>query len=408
MSSPIDPALAERLDRIQRPAMIAGAAGLALTFLALIVAPRWSFPAYLVAYLFWLGIALGSLAALLLHQLVGGLWGFLIRRAAEAAALTLPLMALLFIPIALGLRALYPWADPETVRHSALLQHKAPYLNTGFFLARTAIYFGLWIALALLLRLGSRQQDEVEEPYPTRWTQTVSGPGLVLWFMAVTFAMIDWIMSIEPEWYSTIYAVILLVGFVLSTLAAMVIIAERLSGDPTLARVATPEGFHDLGNLMLAFTMLWAYTSFSQYLIIWMGNLSEEIPWYLRRSRDGWWWVALALILFQFFLPFFLLLSRERKRRPAEHVRVCWVILAMHFVDLSWQVLPAFPASNVLAFWAVVPAMVGIGGLWTAAFTWRLKERPLLPRHDPLLDAVIAHHGEEHGHVQEIPLDRVI
>ena len=407
-----DPATLAWLERVQRPALIAGGAGAVLCALAAVIAPRWFLPAYLVAFLFWLGIALGALGAVMLHQLVGGVWGFVIRRLAEAATLTLPLMALLFLPIVLGMHSLYPWADAEEVGKSAALQHKAPYLNVTWFLIRAAIYFAVWIGLALLIRLGSRRQDEVPESYPTRWTQTLSGPGLVLWFLAITFAMVDWAMSLEPEWYSTIYGAMLLVGFSLSALAMLVIVAERLAGARPLSLVATPEGFHDLGNLLLAFTMLWAYISLSQYLIVWMGNLTEEIPWYLRRSQGGWWGLALGLILFHFFLPFFLLLFRARKRRPSELVRVCWVLLAMHFFDLCWLILPAFPrnssgAPNILAFWGVVPAMVGIGGLWLAVAAWFLRARPLLPLHDPLLEEVFEHHGEDHGQVHEKPTERI-
>ena len=193
----------------------------------------------------------------------------------------------------------------------------------------------------------------------------------------------------------------LLVGFSLSALATLVIVAERLAGTQPLSRVVSAEGFHELGNLLLAFTMLWAYFSLSQYLIIWMGNLIEEIPWYLRRSRGGWWGLALGLILFHFFLPFFLLLFRERKRRSSELVRVCWFLLAMHLFDLCWLILPAFPASNLLAYWGVVPAMVSIGGLWLAVAARFLRARPLLPLHDPLLEAVLAHELEHrHGHAQ--------
>ena len=245
---------------------------------------------YLAAYLFWLGIALGSLAIVMLHHLVGGFWGFLIRRPLEAAMMTLPLMGLLFLPLLLDLGSIYPWARPTAVAADAVLQHKQPYLNVSFFVVRAAIYFTLWIGLALLAQPGSSRQDQTEDPAPTRWRQTFAAPGLVLYFLSMTFAAIDWGMSLEPDWYSTIYGVMLMIGQGLSALAAMIVVASCLRGSGRCRTWRAPDAFHDVGNLMLAFTMLWAYMSFSQYLIIWSGNLTEEIPWYLYRSVGIWWW----------------------------------------------------------------------------------------------------------------------
>jgi hypothetical protein len=217
---------------------------------------------------------------------------------------------------------------------------------------------------------------------------------MVAYFLAVTFAMIDWGMSLEPDWYSSIYGVMLLVGQVLATLAILIIVTAWLSETKPLAEVATPQAFNDLGNLLLAFVMLWAYMSFSQYLIIWSGNVAEEIPWYLRRSVGGWRAVAVSLIAFHFFVPFFLLLSRDRKRNAGALATVCVPILFMRFVDINWVILPAFSARNMLEFWSVVPAFVGIGGIWIAVFFNRLGARPLLPRNNPQLKAALEHHGE--------------
>ena len=383
-------------ERFQRNFLIAGATGGALCAVAALVDRPAAMASYLTAYLFWLGIALGSLAIVMLHYLVGGFWGFLIRRPLEAATMTLPLMGLLFLPLLIDLGAIYPWAQRSTVAASRVLQHKQPYLNVSFFIIRAAIYFTLWIGLALVMNLGSKRQDRTEDPAPTRWTQTFAAPGLVLYFLSMTFAAVDWGMSLEPDWYSTIYGVMLMIGQGLSTLAAMVVIASLLARVRPLSELAQPDVFHDVGNLMLAFTMLWAYMSFSQYLITWSGNLTEEIPWYLRRSIGVWWWVALSLILFHFFLPFFLLLNREAKRQYQSLWKIAVLILIVHAVNDAWLVLPALGSPNVFRFWAVIPAFAGIGGLWAAVFTWQLKGKPLVPRHDPMLAEAFVRHGAHH------------
>jgi hypothetical protein len=383
-------------ERYQQSFLTAGVAGIALCGAALFFDRSAALASYLAAYLFWLGIALGSLAIVMLHCLVSGFWGFLIRRPLEAAMMTLPLLALLFLPLLFGLGALYPWARPETVAADAVLQHKAPYLNVGFFALRAAIYFTLWIGLAFLLNGCAKRQDEVEDPAPTLRAQSIAGPGLLLYFLSMTFAAVDWGMSLEPDWYSTIYGVMLMIGQGLSTLALAAIAASLLAQVRPLSSLAQPEAFNDVGNLMLAFTMLWAYMSFSQYLIIWMGNLTEEIPWYLHRSVGLWWWCALALILFHFFLPFFLLLSREAKRQSQNLWKIAALVLLMHAVNDAWLVLPALGLANVLRFWVFLPAFLGIGGLWAAAFTWQLKRKPLVPRNNPALAAALIHHGAHH------------
>jgi hypothetical protein len=383
-----------RTAQLRRRALLTGGIGLGV-WLLLALFSRAAFPAYLAAYVFVLGLAVGSLGFLMLHHLVGGQWGFVVRRPLEAATMTLPLMALLFLPIVLGMRSLYEWADPEAVKASALLQQKAGYLNVGFWLVRAVIYFGIWIGLAYLIRRGSVAQDATEDPSPTYRNQAISGPGLVITFLVVTFAAIDWMMSIEPEWYSTIYGVMVMIGWAVSTLAMLIVVAAWLSDVRPLAGLADEEGFHDLGNLLLAFTMLWAYMSFSQYLIIWMGDLTEEVPWYLKRSYGGWRLVCGALIVFHFFVPFFCLLVRANKRRPARLWRVAAVLLVMHLVNDAWLIIPAFP-TQWLQLLALAPALAGVGGLWLWAFLGGLTSRPLLPRHDPLLAAVLSHHGGGH------------
>lgn len=389
--------LPERVAYVRRLGLASGLIGLGVWLAMALFSPA-AYPAYLVAYTYVLGLSVGSLAALLLHHLVGGDWGFVIRRPLEAATAPLPLMALLFLPLLFGSNNLYEWTHADVVRDSTVLSDKAGYLNIWFWTARAALYFALWIGISTLFRRWSVEQDQTESPAPTWRRQAFAGPFLVIVFLTVTFTAIDWMMSIEPHWYSTIYGVMVLVGWVLCTLSVTIIVATVLRKVPPLDRVATPTGFGELGNLLLAFTMLWAYMSFSQYLIIWSGNLAEEVPWYLRRSIGGWRYLAASLMIFHFFVPFFCLLIRETKRSADRLWRVCVALLVMHFLNDAWLIIPAFPEGQWVSILALVPATLGVGGIWVASFAHHLTSRPLLPSgHDPLLAEVFAHHGQHGG-----------
>jgi hypothetical protein len=383
----IDPDLRERLRRIQFGGLIGGALALALCAGACAIWPDAVLQSYLVGFMFWIGIALGSLGLTMLHHLVGGSWGMIVRRPMESAGMTLLPLALLFLPLALGLGRLYPWARPDAALHDPDLAHKLVYLNPAFFLIRAAVYFATWLLLAWALSHFSRTQDERADLSISGWLQALSGPGLVVLFLTGTFSAIDWMMSLEPKWASTIYGAMVVVGQALATLAAMILVAVLLSRNPPIAGAAAPDRLNDLGNLMLAFTMLWAYVSFSQFLIIWCGNLPEEIPWYLRRARGPWQWVALLLVLFHFFLPFFVLLFRESKRRARLLIGVAALILTMHWLDVVWLILPASadPASPKFP-WLELPlsllATLGIGGVWVSVFLGRLQRGPLIPLND--------------------------
>ena len=348
-----------------------------------LIQPQPFFRAYLSAYIFWVGIPVGCLALLMLHHLVGGRWGFMIQRVLEAAIQTLPLMALLFIPLLFGLADLYPWARAEVVAADPLLQQKAAYLNMPFFIARAVVYFTIWIVLGHLLVKWSLEQDRTADPTLTPKLQKLSGPGLVLYGLTVTFAAIDWVMSLEPKWYSTIFGMIFIVSDGLTALAFVIVVSDRIKDETPLARVVSADRFHDLGNLLLALVMLWAYMHFSQFLLIWSGNLVEEIPWYLNRIGGGWEWVAIALILFLFALPFALLLLRTTKRSAAILARVAAVILFMHWLVVLWMVAPSFHPAQFHLHWMDIVAPIGIGAVWLGAFLGYLKARSLLPLHDP-------------------------
>jgi hypothetical protein len=378
------------IGRIQQRSLIIGVVGIVLLLIgALLVAePAQFFRSYLIGYIFWMGIALGCLAICMLQHLSGGAWGLVIRRLLESATRTLPLMALLFLPLILGAYkyGLYPWAVAEKVSSSKLLQHKAEYyLNMPFFLGRAVFYFGVWIGLTYFLNKWSREQDASSDPQITRRLQVLSGPGLVLYGLTVTFASIDWVMSLEPEWFSTIFGILFMGGQGVSAMAFVIAMAVLLAKREPMSRVFAPNHFHDLGKLLLAFVMLWAYFNFSQFLIIWAGNLPEEIPWYLHRLRGGWQWFGLALVVFHFALPFLLLLSRDLKRSARKLVGIAVLVIVMRFVDLFWMIAPEFSHGGFHIHWMDIIAPIGVGGLWLAAFMWQLKGRPLLPLRDPHL-----------------------
>ncbi len=404
--------------------LIAVAAGLGVCLLAALIPQTRGIigRAYLTGWSFWFGLSLGGLCLTMLHHLTGGRWGLAVRRPFESAGMTLLPMAVLLLPVVLGAfdssGSLYRWANPEWVEHHEVVKAKAGYLNPGFFAVRYVLYFALWVPLAWLLYRWSSEQDATT-PYakagyadPSRRLAVLSGPGLAAVFLSATFAIVDWIMSLEPDWYSSMHPVMVLVGWGLCTWAGGTIVTALLRHRAPLDRINRPILFNDLGNLMLAFTMLWAYTSFMQFLIIWSGNLAEEIPWYLRRIRGGWEFIAVLLIAFHFFAPFFLLLMRGLKRQPELLRRLALAILVIHFLDLCWLILPSAAEDPLGSQVGLSPigillsaaAAVGVGGVWLLVFSHFLAARPLAPMGDPaveyLSDDLIHEHapGHSHGH----------
>ncbi len=378
--------LKPELDRVQRQSLTVGGVALLLCVVGAFFNAEQFFRSYLVAYLFWISIPLGSFAVLMLHHLVGGAWGFVIRRLLEAATRTIWLMLILFLPILVGLTSLYEWTHAETVAADELLQHKESYLNIPFFLARAVIYFGLWLVGMYFLNKWSTEQDRTHDAGLTRRLQVLSGPGLLLWGATITFMSIDWVMSLEPAWYSAIFGMLFMVGQGLTTLAFMIVALSRLWNQPPLLGVVTRSHFHDLGSLMLTFVMLWAYVGFSQFLIIWSGNLPEEIPWYLHRTHGGWQQVGASLMIFHFALPFLLLLSRTTKGSIVILSTLAATMLLMRWVDVFWLVMPTFQPAQLQLHWLDPVAVIGVGGLWVGTFGWQLKREPLLPLYDPRLE----------------------
>ena len=379
------PELGER----QRQLQIAGSVGLAVSLVGVFVNSTQFLQSYLMAYMFVLGITLGCLALGMVHQLSGGAWGVVIRRPLGAATRTLPLVTLLFLPIAFGMHRLYPWTDAAAVARDEVLQHKQLYLNTPFFLVRAAVYFLVWNVVTYFLNAWSLEQDEAGDPRYARRMQLLSAGGLVAYGLTITFASFDWLMSLEPHWFSTIYGVLILGGEGLSAMAFLIAVAVWLSRRPPLDRIIVGAHFHDLGNLMLAFVMLWAYFSFSQYLIIWAGNLPEEISWYLHRLQTGWRGVGLVLVAFHFVVPFVLLLSRTVKREPQLIIYVAAGILVMRVVDLFWLIAPEFHVDGVSVSWLDVLLPPSLFAFWLAAFVFQLRGRAILPLHDPQFEEAL-------------------
>lgn len=375
----------------QKRSLIVGVVFLVLLIVGAIINRQQFFHSYLVGFLFWAGIALGSLALLMLQHLTGGHWGLVIRRILEAATRTLPLVALLFVPIIIGAHDIYPWTDDQEMAKTPALAQKARlYLNLPGFVGRAVLYFALWGILAYLLNKWSWEQDRTTERRFTKRMSTLSAPGLIIFVLTVTFASVDWSMSLNPEWFSTIYGLLYIAAWVLSALAFTVAVLSLIGLSEPLARVVRPNHFQDLGKLMLAFVMLWAYFSFSQYLIIWSGNLPEEIKWYLPRVKGGWGAIALSVVIFHFALPFVLLLSASLKRDAKKLLILAIVILVIRQVDFFWMVAPEFTHGSFHVSWMDVVAPIGIGGVWLAMFFWQLSKRALIPINDPQYDNLLA------------------
>ncbi len=380
----------ESLSGLQSKGMMAAVAGAVLTGIGFTMAGADRFyEAYLVAWIYWTGVGLGSLALLMLQHLSGGAWGVVIRRILEAAARTLPAMAVLGLPILAGMGHLYHWTHPTT---DAAILDKAAYLNVPFFIGRYIFYFAVWSFLAQRLSAWSAEQDRTGDPALATKMSSLSGGGLVVFFLTVTFAVVDWTMSINPHWFSTMWGFLYIVGQGLSALAFAVFMLARLSRERPMDHVVNPSHFHDLGKLLFAFIMLWAYLSFSQFLIIYSANTQEEIPHYFVRSQHGWQWVGWTLVIFHFVLPYVLLLARDIKRDWSRVSRIALGVVAIRFVDYYWHVAPEFHHEG-LSFGLIDLALpVAIGGVFVMLFAMQLKGRSLLPLQDQGLAKALTHH----------------
>jgi hypothetical protein len=387
--------IAPHVQRLQRQAGLVGLVCAGLCVVGYFLYPAQFFRSYLMAYMFWLGVVLGCLAILMVHHLVGGLWGMVIRRGLEASTRLLPLMLLLFVPLLFGISELYPWARPGGLEGHGADQFRRLYLRLPFFWGRAGVYFVVWLLLVFFLNRWSRQQEQTPDPLVIRSRQRrlglLSGVGLALYGLSMTFAAVDWMMSLEPSWFSTIYGFLVMTGQLLVAMAFAIVVTSWLAKEAPFAAVTPPMVFHDLGNLLLAFVLLWAYNAFSQLLIIWSGDLPEENSWYLHRASGGWNWVGVFLLVLHFAVPFCMLLSRQTKRRAQVLTVVAAVVFCTHLVEVFWLVMPAFFPGHLRVHWLDIVAPLAIGGLWLAAFLWQLPRRSLLPWHEPRLQEVLQH-----------------
>ena len=383
----------ESVDRIRQSALIAGVVGLVICIIGIFKAPDRFFPSYLLAFMFVLGLSLGSLGLLMLQHLTGGNWGIIIRRPLESATRVLALVAVLFVPIFFGMKYLYAsWLNAPPSGEGALSEFQRSYLTLNGFRLRAILYFVVWLILVFIFNRWSREQDvNREDRGLRRRLKMLAGPGIILYVFVMSFAAIDWVMSISPHWASTIYGFLFVAGQLISSMALMIAVVVLLSRTGPLSGVLQPRHIHDLGKLLLAFVMLWAYFSFSQLLIIWSGNQPEEITFYYSRLHSQWGVVAVLVFIFHFFVPFFLLLSRDLKRNTKLLPKVALWLIFMRLVDLFWMTRPEFTTNAWPNLWDLA-AVLALGGLWFFVFAGQLKQLPLLPLGDPKLAEAIEHH----------------
>ncbi|HEX7152642.1 MAG TPA: hypothetical protein VF618_14225 [Thermoanaerobaculia bacterium] len=375
--------------RVQMPALIVGIIGLVLAGVGYFTSEVEFFRAWLAPFVFWFLIAAGSLGILMLQYVTGGEWGILVRRPLGAAARTIWIFALFILPLLFGLKHVYIWANPDIVAHDKLLQAKQLWLNNQFWIGRTAFYFALWLLWAWRVRKLSLKFYEDRSPETDLARRKWAAAGIFMFVMTMTLASVDWVMSLEPKWYSSMFGISFTVGAGLSAFAAVTFFLTLIANTKAMQDVLKPNHFRDLGNLMLAFTMLWAYTAFSEFLLIWYGNIKEEIPYFLKRQHGAWGAMALALIIFHFFLPFTMLLMRHIKDRPQTIKIVTIVILIMRFVDLYWLITPAHYGMHFHFHWITIAAFFGIGGVWLWAFIQQLKGQTIIPIHETWVDEAI-------------------
>lgn len=385
------------IDSMNKKALAFGALGAMATVAGYFFHHETFWQSYLIGYIFWLNITLGSLGLLMVQHLSGGAWGIVSRRVLESSVRNFPVMAILFIPIAMNMPHLYHWATPEGAA-DPLIQLKAAYLNKNFFLVRAAAYFAIWIGLGFTLAGWSAKQDVAAPVIPgpeDRKFRMVSGPGIVLFMVTVTLMSVDWMMSLDPHWTSTIYGVLFVGSSGLSTLAFTIVILSRLSEAKPMSEMMTADRFHDFGKLMYAFVLLWAYFSVSQLIIVWSGNLPEEIPFYLVRFTGTWGWVSVAVLIGHFVIPFAFLLSRTVKRKPKIAARVALFILAMRAVEIAWLIAPMVRHGEHAGGpnWVDFATVLGLGFVWLPLFFRNLSGRAVVPVHDPYLKGAFSNGG---------------
>ncbi len=371
--------------RFGSTALIVGIIGLVLSAVGWTTDARQFFHSYLVAFVFWMTIALGGLFFVMLHHLVNAKWSIVIRRFGESLMMVIPFMLILFIPVLFGIKDIFDWSDPQVVASDHLLMGKAAFLNIPFFIIRALFYFCIWIVLAFLLNKLSLQQNEAATREQIRRARIISAPGMILFALTLTLASFDWLMSLDARWYSTIFGAYIFSGSFLAMLALTTFIIIRLQNNGVLRESITMEHYHDLGKLMFAFVIFWGYMAFSQYLLIWYGNIPEETVWFLHRWEGSWRTVSLIIVFGHFVIPFFILFPQSTKRNKSVMTVMTIWILVMHWMDIHWIVMPTFHYHGIHLTWMDGATVIGIGGIFLFIF-WRFfSSHPLVPVKDPNL-----------------------
>jgi hypothetical protein len=378
---------------IERISGVVGALGLILCVAGYFANRAQFFQSYLFAYIYWSGFGFGGLGVLLINNTVGGRWGVTARRFLEAAMRTLPLIFIFTLILLLGMKELYPWTHSDIVANDAVLRHKQPYLNVPFFIGRMILYFALLALWGWRINKWSDEQDRTGDPTLPERMRSFSAPGVLVFTMVMTFAYIDWILSTDTQFFSTVYGAMILIGDILQTFALVILAMIFASKEDRFGGRINAKVLHDLGNMMFAFTIFWTYLTASQLIIVWPANLPQELVWYLDRVAGPWKWFALVTALSMFAIPFLALLSQARKRDPRRLMKVCIWLLAARAIDLFWIVAPTFrnashsnplhTAGGFTIYWTDFAAFIGLGGIWIYVFLGQLRRRPLLPLRDP-------------------------
>ncbi len=371
-------------------ALVIGLLGLAVSGIGLVVDATHFYFSYLVAFVFWVTLSLGGLFFLMVNHLTGAKWNIVIRRLTEGASATFPIMLVLFIPVVFGLHELFHWTHAEEVATDVVLKGKAGYLNTPFFLIRTAAYFAIWILVSRWLIKTSLDQDRVghSEQLRQRFVK-ISAPGMILFAFSITYASFDWLMSLDAHWYSTIFGAYIFAGAFLSSLAFIIVAGVMLRRSNVLANIISLDHYHDLAKFVFAFIIFWTYMAFSQYFLIWYGNLPEENYWYLYRWDNSWTIVSLIIIFGNFVIPFVGLITRAAKRSMVFLPLMSIWILLMHWVDIYWLVMPTHYRTGINLSWIDVTTFIGIGGIFLWYFWRHFTAHPTIPVNDPGLQASI-------------------
>ncbi len=374
------------VDKTFKVALGVGIGGLALSGVGYATDSKQFFFSFLVAFWFFLSIALGGLFFTVLHHLVRAGWSTGWRRIAENLSMNVLLMAGLFVVVLLGIGDLYHWSHAEAVAKDPILQWKKGYLNSGFFIGRAVFYFLIWSAMAIFFRKNSVAQDANGDESISFRMRKLAPISTLVFALSISFAGFDWIMSLDPHWFSTIFGLCMFAGAMVSIYATLALTGLWMTKNGQLKETLTIGNFHDAGKMMFGFLVFWTYVTFSQYYLIWYGNIPEETAYYIHRLQGGWEMIGLLLLVGHFFIPFWFLMSRHMKRhRMALGLGAGWMLL-MHYADIYFYAMPV-AHHHLHPSWMDATCMLGIGGLFVALFVRRFKSEAMVAHKDPQLTA---------------------